>query len=160
MSGASPAPVVIKLSRSCVITHAGMYRGGFVPYSSCNATTSREGRVFVSINTPTRRFLCDAGAVRRGSLSQSVLGGGVYVVGSCSSRVGTVSSIMFSSVVWCLVPASIVTRRSSRGEYIVPPPLNADLIAAWVSLQAASCLLMIWSLWVLHCPAMCVQESS
>ncbi len=51
-----------------------------------------------------------------------------------------------SSVVYCLVPASIVTKRRSCGEYRVPPPLNADMIVAWVSWQAVLCLLMNWSL--------------
>ena len=65
----------------------------------------------MSMDTSTRRFLCDVGAVCGGSLSQSVLGGGVCVVRSCSSEVGDVRSAMSSSVVWCLVPASIVTRQ-------------------------------------------------
>jgi len=96
------------------------------------------------MDTSTRRFLCGVGAVCHGSLSQTVLCGGVYVVSSCSSRVGAVSSVMSSFVVWCLVPTSIVTRRRSCGEYRVPPPLNADLIAAWASWQVAFCLLMNW----------------
>ena len=136
-----------------------MYRGAFVPSSSCIAPTPCGRRVFVSMDTPTRRFLCGVGVVCRGSLSQSVLGGCVCVVKSCSSEVGAVSSVMSSSVVWGLVPASIVTRRRSQCEDRVPPHLNADLIAAWVGWHAASCLLMNWSLQVLHCPAMCVQES-
>jgi len=32
-------------------------------------------------------------------------------------------------------------------------------MAAWVSWQAMLCLLMNWLLWVLHLPAMWVQES-
>jgi hypothetical protein len=70
----------------------------------------------VSMDTSTQRFLCGVGAVYGGSLSQSVLDGGVCVVRSCSSDVWAVMSVMSSSVVWCLVPASIVTRRRSCGE--------------------------------------------
>jgi len=85
------------------------------------------------MNTSTQRFLCGAGTVRGGVLSQLVLGGGVCVVRYLSSRVGAVSSVMSLSVVWCLVPASIMNRRRSCDEYRVPPPLNTDLIAAWGS---------------------------
>ncbi len=88
-----------------------------------------------------------------------MLGKGDWVVESCSSGVEAVSSVMSSSDVWCLVPASIVIRRRSCGEYRVPPALNADLMAAWVSWHAALCLLINWSFWVMHSPAMCVQES-
>ena len=112
----------------------------------------------MSMDTSTRRFFCGVNAVSGGLLSQSVLDGGVCVVRSCSSEVG-VSSAISSSVVWCLGPASIVTRQRSCGEYRVPPPLKADLMVAWVSWQAALCLLINWSLWVLHCPATCVQLS-
>ena len=62
-------------------------------------------------------------------------------------------------MVWCLLPASVETRRRSWGEYMVPPPLKAVLMAAWVSWHAALCLLMIWLVWYEHCLAMCVQES-
>ncbi len=64
-----------------------------------------------------------------------------------------------SSKVWCLFPASGETRRRSRGEYMAPPPLKSVLMAAWVSLHAALCLLMMWLVRCEHCPAMCVQES-
>ena len=111
------------------------------------------------MDTSTRRFLCGVNAVCGGLLSQSVLGEGVCVVRSCSSEVGVVRSAISSSEVWCLVPASSVTRRRSCGVYRVPAPLNADLMAAWLNWQAAICLLMNWSLWELHCPAMCVHES-
>ncbi len=144
MSEAAPAPAAIKLSRySCGSTNAGMYRGAFLPSSTCIAAIPCERSVFVPMDMSTRRFLCGVGAVRDGMLSQSVLGGGVCVVRSCSSRVGAVSSVMSSSDVWCLIPASIVARQRSCGENRVPPPLNADLIAAWVSWQAALCLLII-----------------
>ena len=62
---------------------------------------------------------------------------------------GAVRSVMSLSIVCNLVPASIVTSRRLCGEYRVPPPLNANRMAAWVSWQAALCLLMNWSLWVL-----------
>jgi len=84
----------------------------------------------VSMDTSTQRFICGVGAVRGGSLSQSVLGRGVCVVCSWSSRMGVIRAVMSSPVVWCSVPASIVTRRRSCVEYMVPPPLNAVLIAA------------------------------
>ena len=74
-------------------------------------------------------------------------------------RGGGVRSVRSLYVVCNLVPASIVTSRRSCSEYRVPPPLNANRMAAWVSWQAALCLLMNWSLWVLHSPAMWVQES-
>ena len=86
----------------------------------------------MSMDTSTRRFICGVNAVSGGVLSQSVLGVGACVVRSCSSEVGVRSAIS-SSVVWCLLPASIVTRRRSCGEFMVPPSLNADLMAAWVS---------------------------
>ncbi len=158
--GAAPAPTAIKLSRSsCGYTHAGMYRGAFLPSSSRIAATPCEGRVFVSMNTSTWRFLSGMGAMRAGSLSQPISGKDICVVRSFSSRVKAMSSVTSSSDVWCLVPASILTSRRSCGEYTMPPPFNADLIAAWVSWQAALCLRIDWSLWVLHCPAMCVHES-
>jgi len=56
---------------------------------------------------------------------------------------------MSSSFVWCLVPASIDIKLRSCGEYIVPPPPNAVLMATWLSWQAVLCLQMNW-LWVLH----------
>ncbi len=117
MSGVTPIPAAIKLSRSsCGSTHAGMYRGVFVPSSSYIAATPCERMAIVSMDTSTRRILYGVGAVCGGSLSLSVLGGGVCVVRSCSSRIGVVNSVMSSSVVWCLVPASNVTRRRSCGE--------------------------------------------
>jgi hypothetical protein len=73
----------------------------------------------VSMDTSFRRvhrLFCGVGAVYGESLSQSVLDGGVWVVRSCSSEVGAVRYVMSSSDVWCLVPASIVTRRRSCGE--------------------------------------------
>ena len=45
------------------------------------------------------------------------------------------------------------------GEYIVPPPLKAVRMAAWVSWHVALCLLIMWLLWCEHWPAMCVHES-
>jgi hypothetical protein len=66
---------------------------------------------------------------------------------------------MCSSVVWSLVPASIDICIRSCGEYIVPTPLDAVLMAGWVSWQGAFCLRMHWLLRVLHSPAICVQES-
>ncbi len=84
----------------------------------------------MSMDTATRRFLGGVNAVCGGSLSQSVLGGGVCVVRSCSSEVDVVRSAISSLVVWCLVLASIVTMRRSCGEYRVHPPLNSDLMAA------------------------------
>jgi hypothetical protein len=45
------------------------------------------------------------------------------------------------------------------GEYRVPPPLNVVRMAAWVSWQAALCLLMMWLMRCGHLPAICVNES-
>ena len=86
----------------------------------------------MSMDTSTRRFLCGVNALCGELLSQSVLDGGVCVVRFCSYE-DVVRSAISSSLVWCLVPASIVTKWRSFGEYMVPPPLNAALIAAWVS---------------------------
>ena len=69
-------------------------------------------------------------------------------------------SYISSSVVWCLVLASIDTSLRSRGEHIVPPPLNAVLMVAWASWQVMLCLLMNGFLWVLHTHVMWVQEPS
>ncbi len=41
-----------------------------------------------------------------------------------------VRSVMSLFFVCCLVPVSIVISLRSCGEYSVPPPLNADLMAA------------------------------
>ncbi len=112
----------------------------------------------MSRDTSIRRFLCGVGTMCGKSLSQSMLGGDVCVARPCASRVWGISSFMPYSVVWCLVSVSIVTRRRSCAEYRAPPPLSSDLIAAWVSWQAALYLLINLSLWVLHCPPMCVQE--
>ncbi len=84
----------------------------------------------MSMDTSTMRFLFGVGVECGGSHSQFVLGGGVCVVCSWSSRVGVVRAVMSSSVVWFLDPASIVIRRRSCGGYIVPPLLNAVLIIA------------------------------
>ena len=51
----------------------------------------------------------------------------------CACGTGVLRSAMSSSVVWCLVPASIDINLRSFGEYIAPSPLNAILMAAWVS---------------------------
>ena len=62
--GGSPSPAVIKMSRSSYSsTHAGMHRGAFVSSSLCIEATPCEGRVFVSMDTWTRRLLCGVGAV-------------------------------------------------------------------------------------------------
>ena len=66
---------------------------------------------------------------------------------------------MSLTVLSCLVPASIAVSLRSGGEKIVPPHLNAVLMIARVSWQAALCLLINWLLWVLYSPAMWVQES-
>jgi hypothetical protein len=68
-------------------------------------------------------------------------------------------SSMSSSDVSCLILAFIDISLKSRGEYIVPPPLNAVLMDAWVSRQDALCLLMNYLLWVLQSLAKWVQES-
>ena len=47
---------------------------------------------------------------------------------------GVLRSLMSSSVVLCLVLAFVVISMRSWGEYMVPPPLNAVLMAACVSL--------------------------
>ncbi len=55
---------------------------------------------------------------------------------------GVMRSFMSSSVVWCLVPAPIDISLRPCGELIVPPHLNAVLMAAWDNWQIAVCLLM------------------
>ncbi len=59
---------------------------------------------------------------------------------------GVLKSLKSSSVVWFLVLASIVISLRSCGEYMVPPPLNAALMDAYVSWHVALCLLMNWLL--------------
>ena len=66
---------------------------------------------------------------------------------------------MSSSVVWSLVPASIDISIRSCDDKIVPPPLDAVLMAWWDSWQAALCLMMIWLIWDMHWPAIWVEES-
>ena len=58
ISGAAPAPAAIKLSRStCDRTHVVIYRGAATPSSSHVSAYYCVGRVFVSIDTSTHRFL-------------------------------------------------------------------------------------------------------
>ena len=99
------------------------------------------------MDTSTLRFLRGCGVLWVGGLSQSVVSGFCccfceWYSWSCDG--GKVNASRSSSMVWCLLPASVETRRRSWGEYMVPPPLKAVLMAAWVSWHAALCLLMIW----------------
>jgi len=60
----------------------------------------------------------------------------------CVCGNGGFRSIKCSSVVWCLVPASIVIHLRLCGERMVPTPLNAVMMVVCVSWHAALCLLM------------------
>ena len=99
----------------------------------------------MSTNTPTRRFRCRLGGVpawASHSVSSDVGESGL----SCLRGGGVVRSLMSSSVVYCLVHASIVINLRSCDEHMVPPPLNAVLMVACVRWHAALCLLMNWLL--------------
>ncbi len=152
MPGAAPTPAAIKLSMSsCGRAHAGIYRGATAPSSSCIAAAPCGGRVFVSMDTSTLRFLRGGGVVGGALLNQSVVKGGCCCCCCCewyswSCDGGRVKASRSSSLVCCLIPASDETRRRSRGDYIVPPPLKAVRMAAWVSWHVALCLMMTWLL--------------
>jgi hypothetical protein len=116
MPEAAPAPTSLKLSRSsCETTHAGMYRGDATPSSSHVTSSPCLGRVFVSIDTSTRRFLCSMGGGPAGA-SHSVSCDNDGFRSSCVSGGGVLRSLMSPSVVWCLVPESIVISLRSCGE--------------------------------------------
>ncbi len=92
-----------------------------------------QGRVFVSMDTPTRRFCVDWVVVRLVLAIQRrvVLAKVDSLVCVGGDRVWR--PLMSSSLVWRLVPASIVISMASCGEKIVPPPLNAGLMAKFIS---------------------------
>jgi hypothetical protein len=69
----------------------------------------------VSIDTSTQRFLCCMGGGPAGA-SHSVSCDNDGVRSSCVRGGGVLRSFMSSSVVWCLVLASIVISLRSFGE--------------------------------------------
>jgi len=74
MSGAAPASSSLKLSRSSYgRTHAGMCRGAAMSSSPHVSASPYMGRVFVSMGTSTRRFLCRLRGGPAGAI-HSVLG--------------------------------------------------------------------------------------